>query len=345
MSISNPSGKIRLIGICMNILLLLSSLTVLQACLAAVDKKSSQSASLPKANPNLYKVKIEHKQLRSPSGLVRSYIIYVPEVSENLPAPPFPAVVLIHGFLMSSNQVGNNAKYLAERGIIVLTPNLTRLLWGDENRMQNVKDILADINWLVEQNKTANSPLQGLVNINRIAVAGNSSGGAVCLQLVIEGQKANIPIYAMCSLEGVPWDRSWTQVPDIKPIKILTVRSEPCLCNYYTRMLLYLQRLKFPYDDVKINGAHHCDAENPTTFGCMSICGKSHAKYRQLFQQVTYLYLRDTLGAPKLDGPDKKFSEVVQDLQNQGTVVAHLGNQHGVELSIKDQTIAPNTYR
>ncbi len=336
MSIFNTNYTVRLIIGCANLLLLLSWFVPIQSCLAARGKKSSPGEVFYQSSPNLYKVKIEHKQMRTTSGVPRSYILYVPEMTENLPAPPFPVVVLVHGFLMSSNQVTNNAKYFAERGFIVISPNMTRLLWGDENRMQNVRDILQDISWLIEQNKTEKSPLYGLVNPNRMAVAGNSSGGAVCLQLVIEAQKANIPIYAMCSLEGVPWDRSWSQVPDIKPIKILTVRAEPCLCNYYTRMLGYLQRLKFPYDDVQIKGAHHCDAENPTTFGCMSICGKSHAKYRQLFQLVTYLYLRDTLGAPKLDGPDKKFSEVVLDMQNQGTVVAHLAKRQTLELSSKD---------
>src|SRR5262249_13233981 len=163
-----------------------------------------------------------------------------------------------------------------------------KVLLGDETRMENVADVLDEISWLELQSRIPGNPLYGLVDSDRVGIAGNSAGGALCLELLLAAQKANIPIQAMCSLDGVPWDRTWSRMTKIKPVKMLSLRAEPGLCNYHARVLLYLARLKFPFDDVKINGAHHCDVENPTTFGCRCLCGRSDEKYRRIFQRLTY---------------------------------------------------------
>jgi hypothetical protein len=226
---------------------------------------------------------------------------------------------------MTGHQHSNNAKYFAERGFVALTPDMTKILLGDENRMRNVHDILDQISWLIKENTSTNSPLSGLIDANRVGIAGNSAGGAVCLEMVLEAQKTNVPIHAMCSLDGVPWDRTKDQMKDLRPINILSLRAEPGLCNYYSRMLPYLNQLKFPYNDVKINGAHHCDVENPTTIGCRCVCGRSNAKNRAIFQQLTYLYFRDVFAVPKLAAsPSETFVEAVAALKKDGAVIANL---------------------
>jgi hypothetical protein len=269
----------------------------------------------------LYKVKIERGEYRTTSGATRSYCLYIPEAAANLPKGPFPFVVLIHGFLMTGHQQSNNALYCAERGFIAMTPDLSKILLGDENRMTNVRDILDQIKWVTQD---ASSPLHGSVDANRVGIAGNSSGGAVCLELVIEAQNANVPIRTMCSLDGVPWDRTFSRICDIQPINLLSLRAEPGLCNYHARMLSYLTELQFAYDDVKVNGAHHCDVENPTTLGCRCICGKSDPKYRSIFQDLTYRYFRDTLNAPIFEATKLSFQTAVRDLSSEGKVVASL---------------------
>src|SRR5271168_5204098 len=77
---------------------------------------------------NLYKVKIERGEFRTASGASRNYCIYIPENAPNLPAGPYPFVVLIHGFLMTGHQQSNNAEYCAERGMIAMTPDLSKIL-------------------------------------------------------------------------------------------------------------------------------------------------------------------------------------------------------------------------
>jgi hypothetical protein len=48
---------------------------------------------------------------------------------------------------------------------------------------------------------------------------------------------------------------------------------------------------------------------------------------------ITYLYLRDTLEAPKLYDPTKSFVETVNEMQRKGTVIAHLDNLQSAKLS------------
>jgi acetyl esterase/lipase len=284
-----------------------------------------------------YKFKVEYGQRRTISGAKRSYTLYVPQPSSALPPPPFPVVVFLHGFLMSGTQHSKHAEYLAERGVAVFLPNLTRVLWGDKNRQKNVKDVIDQIKWLRRQAKSKGSPLYGVIDPDRLGIAGNSSGGAVCLELLIRAQKANIAVESMCSMDGVPWDRSWTEMPNVKPVHILSLRAEPSICNEHARILQFLNRAPFPFDDVKIIGAHHCDAENPTTLRCMCICGRSREKFRLLFQEVTYLYFRDTLDSANVGSPTGSFLDTVKNLEKSGQAVCQLNARHPPTISQLEQ--------
>jgi len=63
-------------------------------------------------------------------------------------------------FLMTGAQQSANAMNLAERGFVVLTPNVTKVLLGDDTRMKNVHDVLDHISWLTGKD----SPLPGKVD-------------------------------------------------------------------------------------------------------------------------------------------------------------------------------------
>jgi hypothetical protein len=300
----------------------------------ALINVGSGASNIHTPDPELYKVKIVTAHFRTKSGTNRNYTLYIPEKNSILPESPFPFLVLIHGFFMTGYQHSNNAKYYAQRGFVTITPDMTKLLLGDENRTKNVCDILEQISGLIKDSKTPSSSLYGLIDPNRIGIAGNSAGGAVCLELLLEAQKTDIPIQAMCSLDGVPWDRTKKQMEKLKPVNILSLRAEPGLCNYYARMVPYLKLLKFAYNDVKINGAHHCDVENPTTLGCRCVCGASNEKNRALFQHLTYLFFRDSLSGSTLAGsPAETFIEAVKDLKKDGIAIADLNQLKPLRLA------------
>jgi dienelactone hydrolase len=302
-------------------------LTPFNPATAVTGSAPTPSNATNKQATKLYQYIIKHGHRRTASGAVRGYTLYIPQPDPSLPPPPFPIVLLAHGFLMTGFEQSINAKYLAERGFVVFTPNLSRLLWGDDKRMKNIADLVDHLSWLRTQSKTANSPLNGIADPERIAIGGNSSGGAVCLELLFEAQKANIPVQAVCSLEGVPWERSLDRVPQLKPTHFLSLRAESCICNENARMLYFLGLLKFPYDDIRINGAHHCDAENPPGFGCKFVCGRSREVYRDLFKSLMCLYLQSTLKTATLNAPGENFASVVQDLEREGRVSSHLSHR------------------
>lgn len=270
---------------------------------------------------DLYTYKVVVAEHTSTSGRTREYTIYLPDAKPELSKPPFPAVIMAHGFLMTAKQQKENGQYFAQRGIVVIAPNITKLLLGDDTRMNNIYDILDLLKWM-----TTDSPYKDFIDVNRLAVGGNSSGGAVALELLIQMQKRGVPCRTACFLDGVPWDRSWPAVKQLKPVNALTLRAENTLCNENARMLKCLAPLPFPFDDVKIVGAHHCDAEAPTTLGCLCVCGKSDAVHRARFQRALYLYLRDTLGAHNFETPATPAVELFKAMQKDGTVQIKLPN-------------------
>jgi dienelactone hydrolase len=255
---------------------------------------------------------------------MQSYTIYVPDSKEA--QGPFPAVILIHGFLMTGEQHRNNAEYMAKHGFIVLTPDISKWLWGDDKRTRNVDDLVDDLAWLTGKKGDQPECIRGQVDSTRIGVAGNSSGGAAALELALRAQKSDMPVRALVSLDGVPWDRTLEHLPELSPVKLLTLRAEPCLCNYHARMLKFLSRLSFPYEDVKVNGARHCDVENPTTLGCFSVCGKSDGEHRVVFQNLLYLYFRDQLSAPKVGKTEQSFESYISELQAEKKVVKEMNH-------------------
>ncbi|HEY9756236.1 MAG TPA: hypothetical protein V6C97_13805 [Oculatellaceae cyanobacterium] len=285
--------------------------------------------------PGLYKVRVEHGTRCTAAGTMQAYTLYIPDGDATLPQGPFPTAMLIHGFLMTGEQHRNNAMNLAEHGFIVITPNISKWLWGDDKRMRNVADLTDALAWITGRTGQLPDSIKGKVDDTRIGIAGNSSGGAVALELALAAQAKNIPVHALVSLDGVPWDRTADRVKDITPFKLLTLRAEPCLCNYHARMLRFLDHLNFPFDDVKVNGAHHCDLENPTTLGCYSVCGKSDNQHRMVFQNLLYLYLRDALSAQRIGVETKSFATVVKEMEAKDEVVARTDVRGSAFISAK----------
>lgn len=118
---------------------------------------------------DVYKVKVEGGTRCTADGAIQQYTLYIPIPQPNSESPsgPFPGVVLLHGFLMTGDQHRNNAQYLAEHGFIVMTPNISKWLWGDDKRTRNIRDLIDAVAWFT--GKTGNQPpsIRGLVDTSR----------------------------------------------------------------------------------------------------------------------------------------------------------------------------------
>jgi len=314
------------------VLIIACGLNICYPCASqALDKKTlSTESSLEEIGTQksstriFYDYSIERQALprtEELKGKYRSFSVFIPKKDTALPKPPFPVAVLIPGFFRSGTQMRNNAEYLVKRGFIVLTPNLSRILLFHKHRMHNVQTVVDELAWLSEQNKVSGSTLEGVVDSSRVALLGHCSGGAVCIEVLLAAQKANIPIHTFVSNDTVAWSKSLPHMSSIAPMDVLSLRSEPGLCNEGGIALKYLNRLKFPFEDIVVKGAGHCDGENPTNFGCLCVCFQSsHAKYRDVFQLLTYLYFRDSLKAPAIWSPTASFTQISQLLESKDKI-------------------------
>ena len=154
----------------------------------------------------LYQISIERGWRPTASCERVRYDLFIPHPDAALPPPPWPAVVLSHGFARDRTRQRNNAMYLAERGVVVMTPDMTSLLGGEPAQLRNIAYLVGDVAWLAERSATPGDALYGLLDPTRIGLAGHSAGGAVSFEAAIDTQSTPTPVSAVCLLDNQP---SW----------------------------------------------------------------------------------------------------------------------------------------
>jgi pimeloyl-ACP methyl ester carboxylesterase len=266
---------------------------------------------------------IEEGTRRTSSGDVVAYSLFVPQALEGVAAPPWPAVVLNHGFARSKAYQRNHALYMAQRGILVMTPDMVSLLGGESAQLRNIANTLDHVQWLRQRAADPDDSLFGLVDPDRMAMAGHSAGGAVSFEAAIDSQTSAGPVAAVVLLDAVPWDRTIERASQMQPLALASLRSEPSACNRNGRVLDVLQGLSFPVPDVRIIGATHCDPENPSDCLCGITCGPASPSSKALYQELMYLFLRDAFGLPPLEGEPASYAARLDELDAQGQVAVN----------------------
>lgn len=272
-------------------------LALLPACAPA--HPSPTTADTPR--PQRFDVAVESGRRPTSRGDGIPYDLYVPRPSSALPGPPWPAVVLDHGFARSKGRHASTSRFLAERGVVVLVANLVSLLGGESAQLANVANTRDHVAWLRARSASPGDSLFGLVDPERVALAGHSAGGAVAFEAAADGIQAK----AVVLLDAVPWPRTIESARRMAATRILSLRSEPSACNAHGSVRKLLAHLGFESDDVRIVGGTHCDAEDPTDGFCRLFCGGTSDEARAAYLRLFYLYVRDALDVPPLeDAPD-----------------------------------------
>ena len=280
----------------------------------------------------LFDVRTEEGKRKTSTGDTVAYELFVPMPAQGLPLPPWPAVVLTHGFGRDHRYHVRNAYYMARRGIVVLTADMTSLTLGRPAQVRNIANTADHIIWLQERALSDHDSLKGSIDPNRIGLAGHSAGGAVSFEAAILSQGRDIPVAALCLLDGVPWDRTLNRAPRLKWLPFVSLRSEPGVCNFHGKVVSLLGRLKFPTEDIQIVEGTHCDAENPSNSACWFMCGGRNGEGRHLYQRLMYLFFQDALGVSSVEEDPQTYPEVLRSLAVQGIISRHPGTQERMEL-------------
>lgn len=275
----------------------------------------------PSPSAGLYEVSIELGRRPSVSGGTLLYDLFIPQPDPALAPPPWPAVVLTHGFARDRTRHRHNAMYLAQRGVVVLAPDMASLLGGEAAQLRCIADLVSNVAWLAERSADAGDALSGLVDPTRIGLAGHSAGGAVSFEAAIDARNTAAPVAAVCLLDAVPWDRTIARAADLPAVPFASWRSEQDACNADGSARILLGRLTFPTEDVLIVGASHCDPENPSDVLCALACGRSTPQRQALYQQFLYLFFRDALQAPPVPSEPASYAAALDEAAASGVIV------------------------
>jgi dienelactone hydrolase len=268
----------------------------------------------------LYEVAVESSSRKTITGQTVVYQLYLPKPSSSSGTKQqFPAVILTHGFGRDPSNHAVNARYMAERGIAVMTPKMTSL-FGRRGQDQNIANTVDHVVWLIQRSLTPGDALFGLVDPRRIALAGHSAGGAVSVEAAVEARNKAVPISAILLLDGVPWDRTIESAARLAWMPVGSLRAEPSPCNARGSVLDLQRNLAFATADVLLLGATHCDPENPTSAMCRLMCKGGSAERQSLYQRLMYLFLRDTFEIHDAGEESGTYLQALSELESAGAV-------------------------
>ncbi|QJD59054.1 alpha/beta hydrolase [Pseudomonas sp. gcc21] len=125
------------------------------------------------------------------------------------------AIVVIPGFVSAESSIEWWGPKLASHGFVVMTIDTNT---GFDQPPSRARQINNALDYLVDETNTSRSPINGMIDINRLGVVGWSMGGGGTLRVASEGRiSAAIPL--------APWDT--TRFSDVQaPTLIFACESD-----------------------------------------------------------------------------------------------------------------------
>ena len=216
--------------------------------------------------------------------------------------PPYPLVIIAHGFQLPASQYYGYAERLAGFGFVACAVDYPASL-TQVNNVANAKDLIGALDWAIAASKSSGSPLAARVDGSRAGVAGHSLGG----KLAVLAASMDARFKVLVGLD--PVDSSMfcnpTDCPDASnklPLPIPTaflgemtdstagVGGQACAPkadNYQT----FFASAAAPSIEVTLNGANHMSfLDDPSSCGLTcSFCKPATVPHAQLVG-IAYSY-------------------------------------------------------
>ncbi len=169
-------------------------------------------------------------------------------------SPPAPLVVVAHGFARGRKNFEGWGERLARAGYFAAIPDLP----SSSDHRQNGHAIDELIQLL-----TSNPPEKlrsAQIETDRVAVIGHSAGGLATLLAASKNRRVVLWI----GLDPVDSGDIGVKAADDRTFTSLVLLAEPSRCNQRQNISGLEHHLRGPWLIAKVDGAHHCDPENPS---------------------------------------------------------------------------------
>lgn len=195
---------------------------------------------------------------------------------------PVGLAVIAHGFTRSRVRHGNLGSALAQAGVITVIPDLPNVvdLWGNGQAVVQ----------LVEKLERGDVPTVAAPR-ERIVLVGTSAGG---LATVLAA--ARLPgIAGWIGLD--PVDRTGTGRDAAAGLRApaVVMLADASLCNLVTSGEAIAAALPRRMRTLAVDGASHCDFEDPTNTLCEAACGRSSQPLRETIRAEIVATVREML--------------------------------------------------
>jgi ABC-type sugar transport system ATPase subunit len=200
---------------------------------------------------------------------------YLPETARQA-----PLVIVAHGFSRSRKNFEGWGQRLAQAGYLVAVPDLPSYTDHKENA-----DAINDLLKLMQRQppRKVTRPAG-----DRVALVGHSAGGLASLLAAADNPSVAIWV----GLDPVDSGDIGAKAAARRPFPAVVLLAEPSRCNQRENVKDLEKNLRGPFLITRVDGAGHCDPENPSDKWCTVPCGGGYSERRHdIFARYTVLAL------------------------------------------------------
>lgn len=203
------------------------------------------------------------------AGEQQAVDVYLPDLE-----PPAGVAIIAHGFTRSRARHRDLGRALASAGVIAVIPDLPSVmdLWTNG-------DAIAELAQKLEAGALGLAP----VARSRLVLIGTSAGG---LATVLAA--ARLPgVAGWIGLDPVDRTGSGTDAASQLTAPAVVMLADPSACNLFASGRSIARAVPHLLRTTLVDGASHCDFEDPTNNMCRALCGTSSSAMQTVIRDET----------------------------------------------------------